>query len=265
MERAAAGSFRIATFNVNDVVRHLPVLLTWLERTQPDVVCLQEIKVEDARFPIAEIERAGYGAVWRGQRRWHGVAILAAGATPVLTRRALPGNEADHEPRYIEAAVEGVLIGCIYLPNGNPWPGPKFAYKMEWFGRLVAHAGGLLEAQVPVVIAGDYNVVPTDRDIYSTKSWTDNALLQPEPRAAFARMIEMGWRDGIGSFYSDHKPYTFWSDVRDRWARDAGMRIDHLLVSPAIAPRLGQAGVDRWVRGLPATSDHAPAWIELTQ
>ena len=255
---------RIATFNVNDVVRRLPALLTWLEHAAPEVVCLQEIKVENARFPADAIARAGYGAVWQGQPRWHGVAILARGTEPILTRRTLPGDPADKEARYIEAAVQGVLVGCLYLPNGNPQPGPKFDYKMAWFERLLGHAGALLGAQIPAVIAGDYNVVPTDADIYSPSSWRRNALLQPEPRAAFQRLLDQGWTDAIRAQHTGQAPYTFWGYERGRWNRDAGLRLDHLLLSEQALPRLRRAGVDRWVRGLPDPSDHAPAWIELT-
>ena len=253
----------VATFNINGVVRRLPALLAWLERAQPDVVCLQEIKIEDAAFPAAALARAGYGAVWRGQRSWHGVAILARGADPVLTRRDLPGDAGDTEPRYIEAAVQGVLVGCLYLPNGNPRPGPKFDYKMAWFGRLLIHAESLLAAGVPVVLAGDYNVVPTDADIYATRSYRENALLQPEPRAAYRALLDGGWVDAVAAYRGDAPGYTFWSYERDRWGRDAGLRLDHLLVSPVLAPRLRAAGVDRWVRGLAETSDHAPAWARF--
>lgn len=254
---------RIATYNINGIVRRLPALLAWLERERPDVVCLQEIKVEDAGFPAAALARAGYGAVWRGQARWNGVAILARDAEPILTRRELPGDPEDEARRYIEAAVSGILIGCLYLPNGNPQPGPKFDVKTAWFGRLLAHAGALLVAGVPVVLAGDYNVVPTDADIYSTRSYRDNALLQPGPRADYQALLRAGWVDAIAAYRGDAPGYTFWSYERGRWERDAGLRLDHLLVSPVLAPRLCGAGVDRWVRGLAETSDHAPAWLRL--
>ena len=261
--RPAAAALRIATFNINDVSRRLPVLLAWLEREQPDAVCLQEIKAEDAAFPVVALERAGYGAVWRGQRQWHGVALLARGAVPVLTRRALPGNPADGESRYIEAAVQGVLLGCLYLPNGNPQPGPKFDYKNAWFARLVEHAADLRASGVPVVLAGDYNVVPTDADIYDVRSFRDNALLQPEPRAQFQALLAQGWVDALAACRGAETPFTFWSYQRERWKRNAGLRLDHLLLSPSLAPRLRAAGVDRWVRDLPDASDHAPAWITL--
>jgi exodeoxyribonuclease-3 len=254
---------RIATFNINNVVRRLPNLLGWLEASAPDVVCLQEIKVTDDAFPIAAIEKAGYGAVWRGQKSWHGVALLARGKQPVLTRRSLPGDEADAQARYIEAAVDGVLIASIYLPNGNPQPGPKFDYKLAWFERLIAHAVELRAAGVPAVLAGDYNVVPTDADIYSTRSWLNNALLQPEPREAYRRLVEQGWTDALASTHPGGGPWTFWHYMRNAWQRDAGWRLDHLLVSPDLT--IAEAGVDRWVRGEPDASDHAPAWIRIVR
>jgi exodeoxyribonuclease-3 len=254
---------KIATFNVNNVNKRLDNLLEWLERSAPDVACLQELKAETRDFPIEAIREAGYDAVWQGERNWNGVAILARGTKPVLTRRALPGDEADKQARYIEAAVSGVLIGCLYLPNGNPQPGPKFTYKLAWFERLTAHAQSLREAGVPVVLAGDYNVVPTDSDIYPTKSYARNALLQPASRAAFRRLLDQGWADAVRTLHPDAEIYTFWDYLREAWPRDAGLRLDHLLVSPDLAPRLKAAGVDRWVRGAAGASDHAPAWITL--
>jgi exodeoxyribonuclease-3 len=227
------------------------------------VVCLQELKAEHARFPASALEEAGYGAVWRGQKTWNGVAILARGCDPVLTRAALPGDPADAQSRYIEAAVGGVLIASLYLPNGNPQPGPKFDYKLAWFERLIAHAAGLIAADVPAVLAGDYNVVPTDFDIYPTTSWRNDALLQPEPRAAFRRLLAQGWTDAIRKLHPDAPMYSFWDYKRQRWERDGGLRIDHLLLSPGVAGRLRRAGVDRDVRGAPGASDHAPAWVTL--
>jgi exodeoxyribonuclease III len=256
---------KIATFNINNVNSRLPNLLAWLETAKPDVVCLQELKAADAAFPVAAIQDAGYGAVWQGQASWNGVAILARDAEPVLTRRRLPGDPSDTQSRYIEAAVGGVLIGCLYLPNGNPQPGPKFAYKLAWFERLIAYASELRTANLPVVLAGDYNVVPTDADIYSSKSWVKNALLQPESRAAYRRLVDQGWTDAIRARHPDGPIYTFWDYKRDRWARDAGLRLDHLLLSPEVAKRLIDAGVDRDVRGEPHASDHAPAWVILAQ
>ncbi len=254
---------RIATFNVNGVNGRLPRLLEWLEETRPDVACLQELKAPQDRFPQAAIEKAGYGAVWAGQSRWNGVAILARGCQPVETRHCLPGDPADEQARYIEAAVSGVLVGCLYLPNGNPQPGPKFDYKLAWFERLNEYASTLIGAGVPVVLAGDYNVVPTDIDIYNPRSWLKDALLQPESRAAYARLLAQGWTDALRHLHPGEPIYTFWDYFRNAWARNAGLRIDHLLLSPSLAPRLRAAGVDREVRGREGASDHAPSWIEL--
>jgi exodeoxyribonuclease III len=254
---------KIATFNINNVVRRLPSLLEWLRAAAPDVVCLQELKAADATFPEAAIRDAGYHAVWRGQRSWNGVAILARKRPPILVRDELPGDPSDTQSRYIEAAVDGVLIACIYLPNGNPQPGPKFDYKLAWFDRLIAHATELHGAGVPAVLAGDYNVVPTDQDIYPTKSWANDALLQPESRAAFRRLLAIGWTDAIRTLHPAEPMYTFWHYMRNRWERDAGLRLDHLLLSPPLVSRLVDAGVDRHVRGQVDASDHAPAWIVL--
>ncbi len=254
---------KIATFNINNVNKRLANLLDWLSEAQPDVVCLQELKAKDRDFPRAAIERAGYGAVWRGQSTWNGVAILARGADPVLVRADLPGDAGDSQARYIEAAVGGVLITSLYAPNGNPQPGPKFAYKLAWNARLLAHAAELFAADVPVVLAGDYNIVPEPRDIYPTKSYEKNALVQPESRAAFAALLEGGWTDAIRKRHPDATVFTFWDYMRSRWQRDAGLRLDHLLLSRKAARRLKDAGVDREVRGRDGASDHAPTWIEL--
>ncbi len=254
---------KIATYNINNVNKRLANLLAWLDDSRPDIVCLQELKAEDRAFPDSVLEKAGYGAVWRGERTWNGVAILARDADPILTRRELPGDPGDDQARYIEAAVRGVIVGCIYLPNGNPQPGPKFAYKLAWFDRLTSHARGLLSAGLPVVLAGDYNVVPTERDIYPTKSWARDALVQPQSRAAFRRLVEQGWTDAIRAIHPTETIYTFWDYKRDRWGRDAGLRLDHLLVSPDLSTRLIAAGVDKMVRGREGASDHAPAWVEL--
>lgn len=254
---------RIATFNINNVNRRLANLLAWLEQARPDIVCLQELKAAHAAFPAAELKAAGYEAAWQGERTWNGVAILARDVEPVVTRRRLPGDPDDRQARYLEAAVSGILVASLYLPNGNPRPGPKFDYKLAWLNRLVAHAGTLLEAGVPAVLAGDYNVVPTERDIYPTTSWTEDALLQPESRAGFRALLEQGWTDGLRAVHPETPLYTFWDYKRQRWPRDAGLRLDHLLLSPALAPRLRTAGVDRLVRGEIGASDHAPAWIEL--
>ena len=256
---------KIATFNVNGVNGRLPRLIEWLEEERPDVACLQELKAPQDKFPIEAIEEAGYGAIWQGQSRWNGVAILARGCEPVETRRGLPGDPADEQARYIEAAVGGILVGCLYLPNGNPQPGPKFDYKLAWFERLNAHAAGLVETGVPVVLAGDYNVVPTEFDIYNTRSWSKDALLQPESRDAYRRLLAQGWTDALRSLHPDEPIYTFWDYFRSAWDRNAGLRIDHLLLSPAVAPRLVAAGVHRDVRGREGASDHAPTWIELSE
>src|SRR4030095_12615447 len=254
---------KIATFNINNINRRLPNLMTWLKAAKPDVVCLQELKSTDAEFPAGEIRKAGYQAVWRGQRTWNGVAILSRGAEPLLTRNALPGDPSDEQARYIEAAVSGVVVGCIYLPNGNPQPGPKFDYKLAWFKRLATHARKLLREGVPVVLAGDYNVAPTAIDIYPTKSWDDDALGQPASRAAYTRLVEQGWTDAIRKLHGDERVYTFWHYLRHRWQRDAGLRLDHLLLRPAIASGLRDAGVDRGTRGREGASDHAPAWVVI--
>jgi exodeoxyribonuclease-3 len=254
---------RLATWNVNDLAKRLPLLLAWLETTQPDVVALQELKLTEDRFPRAALEKAGYGSLVAGQRTWNGVALLARDAEPVPVRRSLPGDPKDTQARYVEAAVGGILVASLYLPNGNPWPGPKFDYKMAWFERLVVHAAELWQSGHPVALIGDYNVVPTDADIYSTRSWLDNALLQPEPRDAYARLLRQGWTDALRALHPKTPHYTFWDYRRNRWQRDAGLRIDHLLLSKALAARLRAAGVDRAVRGMEEASDHAPAWAEV--
>ena len=254
---------KIATFNINNVHRRLPVLLGWLKQAKPDIVCLQELKTAHEAFPAAAIEDAGYLSVHRGEKTWNGVAILARDARPVLTRTELPGDPSDRQSRYIEAAVKGTLVASIYLPNGNPQPGPKFNYKLAWFDRLIKHAASLKRSKQPVILAGDYNVVPTDLDIYPTRSWDDDALLQPESRAAYQRLLKQGWADSLRILHPGEKIYTFWDYKRNRWARDAGLRLDHILLSPSLAPRLSDAGVDRAVRGWEGASDHAPAWAIL--
>jgi exodeoxyribonuclease III len=254
---------KIATFNINNVNKRLPNLLAWMEEARPDVVCLQELKAEQRAFPADAVRALGYEGVWLGERSWNGVAILARGCEPVLTRSSLPGNPDDRQARYIEAAVNGILITSIYLPNGNPQPGPKFDYKLAWFERLISHAAGLVSAGVPVVLAGDYNVVPTAQDIYPTRSLDDNALIQPASREAFARLSSQGWTDALRKLYSSGPLWTFWDFKRDRWQADKGMRLDHLLLSPVLSERLVDGGVDRWVRGEENASDHAPAWIGL--
>jgi len=254
---------KIATFNVNGINGRLARLLEWLAESKPDVACLQELKSPDAALPVDAIRSVGYGIVAHGQRAWNGVAILARGREPIDTGRSLPGMEADPQSRYIEAVVGGVLIGSLYLPNGNPQPGPKFDYKLQWFKAFNRHAKKLFASGMPVVLAGDYNVVPTDADIYNPASWRDDALLQPESRAAFAQLLKQGWTDAIRASHPGRVPFTFWTYWRNRYPRDAGLRIDHLLLSAELAPMLRNAGVDRDVRGRTGASDHAPAWIEL--
>jgi len=254
---------KIATFNVNGIRSRLPSLLEWLQRETPDVVCLQELKAADEAFPVLAIRSAGYGAVWNGQKSWNGVAILARDTVPVETRRRLPGGEEDSHSRYIEATVNGVLIGSLYLPNGNPQPGPKFDYKLAWFERLIRHAATLCDSGQPVVLAGDYNVVPTDFDVYDPRSWRNDALLQPESRECFQRLLAQGWTDALRARFPDQRVYTFWDYFRQHWQKDAGLRIDHLLLNPPLKSRLVNAGVDRWVRDEPNASDHAPTWVCL--
>ena len=258
---------KIATFNINGINGRLPSLLAWLKAKAPDVVCLQELKTVSAKFPLAAIEGAGYGAIWSGEKAYNGVAILARGQTPVQVQAGLPGDAKDPQSRYLEAAVDGVLIACLYLPNGNPQPGPKFDYKLAWFQRLITHVGHHVERPEPVVLAGDYNVVPSDAptDIYNPRSWRKDALLQPESREAYQRLLDQGWTDAIAERHPDEAMYTFWDYFREHWPRNAGLRIDHLLLNRAAAKRLKDAGVDREVRGGDKPSDHAPAWISLKQ
>ena len=256
---------KLATFNVNGIGSRLPHLLQWLEREAPDIVCLQELKAADATLSGRADPRRGLRRDLAGAEAvWNGVAILARGADPIEMRRGLPGDPADKQSRYLEAAVQGILVGCLYLPNGNPQPGPKFDYKLAWFERLIAHAKGLVDSPHPVVLAGDYNVVPTDElDIYNPRSWRKDALLQPQSRECYRRLLDQGWVDAIRSKHPEERIYTFWDYFRQHWQRDAGLRIDHLLLNRTLAPRLKAAGVDRWVRGLERASDHAPAWITL--
>jgi exodeoxyribonuclease-3 len=254
---------KIATYNVNGVNGRLPVLLRWLEEAKPDVVCLQELKAPQEKFPEQAIADAGYTAIWHGQKSWNGVAILSRGHEIKEIGRVLPGDPEDVQSRYLEAMVNDVLIACLYLPNGNPAPGPKFDYKLKWFDRLTARAATLLEFKIPVVITGDFNVMPTELDVYKPERWVDDALFRPETRAAFHKLMTQGWTDAIRKLYPDEKIYTFWDYFRNAYGRDAGLRIDHFLLSPQIEGRLKAAGVDRHVRGWEKTSDHAPVWIEL--
>jgi exodeoxyribonuclease-3 len=254
---------KIATFNVNGINARLSHLLEWLEEDAPDVACLQELKSPDERFPAAAIEKAGYGAIWHGQSRWNGVAILARDCDPIETHRGLPGDPEDLHSRYIEAAVSGVLIGCLYLPNGNPVGSAKFAYKLKWMERLMARAGELAALKCPVVLAGDYNIIPTDADVYKPERWLDDALFQPEPRAQYARLQEQGWTDAIRHLHPKERIFTFWPYWRAAFERDAGIRIDHLLLNRHARKRLMAVGVDRHVRARDKASDHAPVWISL--
>lgn len=266
MGESGAGSgleVKIATYNINNINKRLQNLLAWLEDARPDVVCLQELKADDRAFPELALKSAGYEAVWCGQRSWNGVAILGRGRKPILTRRALPGDPSDGQARYIEAAVNGVLVASIYLPNGNPNPGPKFDYKLAWLERLIAHAGSLMVAGVPVILGGDYNVVPAEADIYQPNHWQGDALVDPAARAAFARLLNQGWTDALRAMHPAGPLWTFWAYIRQRWPNDKGLRLDHLLLSPDLAGRLVKAGVDRAVRGQENASDHAPAWIVL--
>jgi exodeoxyribonuclease-3 len=254
---------KIATYNVNGIGARLPLLLEWLATSQPDVACLQELKAPDDRFPIDAVREAGYDAIWHGQKSWNGVAILARGATPVETRRGLPGDSDDSHSRYIEAVVNGITVGGLYLPNGNPAPGPKFDYKLRWFERFIAHAQTLIDAGGPVVLAGDYNVIPTEKDAYKPERWVDDALFRPETREAYGRLLAQGWTDAVRTVYPDQTIYTYWDYYRSAFARDAGLRIDHLLLSPALSPKLRSAGVDRDIRAREKTSDHGPTWIQV--
>jgi exodeoxyribonuclease-3 len=254
---------RIATFNVNGIGSRLPALLQWLEEKQPDVACLQELKAPQEKFPEAALNDAGYHAIWHGQKSWNGVAILARGTQPIEVGRGLAGDPEDEQSRYIEAVVNDIVIACLYLPNGNPAPGPKFDYKLKWFERLIRRGEQLLATGAPVVMAGDFNVMPTELDVYKPERWVDDALFRPETRAAFHRLLEQGWTDSLRTLHPGEKIYTFWDYFRNAFGRDAGLRIDHLLLSPQLKDALKAAGVDRDVRGREKPSDHAPTWIEL--
>ncbi|MBC5773688.1 exodeoxyribonuclease III [Pontibacter sp. KCTC 32443] len=255
---------RIATYNVNGINARLPVLLRWLQEKKPDVVCLQELKAPQEKFPIQVIQEAGYNAIWHGQKSWNGVAILTHSLEPVEIRHALPGDPDDMQSRYIEAAVKDIIVGCLYLPNGNPAPGPKFDYKLHWFERLATHASELLATDKPVILLGDFNVIPTERDVYRPERWLDDALFRQETRAVYQKLLEQGWTDALRKIYPNEQIYTFWDYFRNAFGRNAGLRIDHVLLSPPLVNRLTAAGVDREVRAWEKTSDHAPVWIELT-
>jgi len=254
---------KLATFNVNGINGRLSAVLQWLSETSPDIVCLQELKAPEDRFPAASINAAGYHAIWHGQKSWNGVAILAKGTKPVERTRVLPGDPDDAHSRYIEADIAGLIVGCLYLPNGNPAPGPKFTYKLRWMERLQHHARELLASRLPVILAGDFNVIPTDLDVYKPERWRDDALFRPEVRAAYHNLVAQGWTDALRTLHPNERIYTFWDYFRDAFARDAGLRIDHLLLSPCIATRLKAADVDSYVRARAKPSDHAPVWIEI--
>lgn len=254
---------KIATYNVNGITARLPVLLRWLEESKPDVVCLQELKAPQERFPEQALLDAGYSAIWHGQKSWNGVAILARGLDIEEVGRGLEGDPEDLQSRYIEALVDGIRICCLYLPNGNPAPGPKLDYKMSWFKRFLKRAAVLMATGKPVILAGDYNVIPTELDAYKPERWVDDALFRPEVRAAFQELMAQGWTDAIRTLYPDQTIYTFWDYFRNAYGRDAGLRIDHFLLSPPAAERLVTGGVDKQVRGWEKSSDHGPVWITL--
>ena len=256
---------KIATYNVNGVNGRLNVLLRWLDESKPDIVCLQELKAPNEKFPLSAINDAGYTAKWHGQKSWNGVAILSKVGEIQELRRVLPGDPEDSHSRYIEAIVSNMIIGCLYLPNGNPWPGPKFDYKLKWFKRLTTHAKKLLEQKTPVALIGDFNVMPTELDVYKPERWVNDALFRMEVRDAYKKLLEQGWTDAIRKLYPKEKIYTFWDYFRNAYQRDAGLRIDHFLISSQLKSKLVKAGVDKHVRGWEKTSDHAPVWIELKE
>lgn len=254
---------KLATYNVNSINARLPIVLRWLDECQPDVVCLQELKAKQENFPVEALKNAGYESIWHGQKSWNGVAILSRLGRPAEVCRALPGDPDDTHSRYIEAKINEIVVGCLYLPNGNPAPGPKFDYKLRWLDRLIAHSQSLLEQGSPVILTGDFNVIPTESDVYKPERWVDDALFRPETRESFRRLIAQGWTDALRKLHPDETIYTFWDYFRNAFGRNAGLRIDHFLLSPAVVPRLRAAGVDRHVRGWEKSSDHAPVWIEL--
>ncbi|HET7316962.1 MAG TPA: exodeoxyribonuclease III [Sphingomicrobium sp.] len=254
---------RIASYNINGIGSRLEILLRWLNEFGPDILGLQELKTTDEKFPAEAIAKAGYSAIWHGQKSWNGVALLSRVGELHETRRCLPGDPDPGQSRYIEAAVCGLLVGNMYAPNGNPWPGPKFDYKLAWLDRLKAHAHELLDNDVPAILIGDYNVIPTEQDVYKAERWAKDALFAPQARAKYAELVGQGWADAIRELHPDERIYTFWHYWRNAFQRDAGIRIDHLLLSPALAPRLKGAGVDREPRGWEKTSDHAPVWVDL--
>jgi exodeoxyribonuclease III len=256
-------TLKIASYNVNSINARLSILLRWLAETQPDIVCLQELKAPQEKFPELAIRDAGYGVIWHGQKSYNGVAILARNAEPAEIRRVLPGDPEDLHSRYIEARVHGVVIGGLYLPNGNPAPGPKFDYKLKWLARFALHAAELVKREEPVILAGDYNIIPTERDVYKPERWVDDALFRTEVRSGFEQLLAQGWTDALRTMHPDATIYTFWDYFRNAYGRDAGLRIDHLLLNKPAATLLVSAGVDRLVRGWEKSSDHAPVWVTL--
>ncbi len=254
---------KIATYNVNGITARLPVLLRWLEETAPDVACLQELKAPQEKFPLEAIENAGYKAIWHGQKSWNGVAILSRIGEPTERHRGVPDNDEDEQSRYIEAEINDVIVGCLYLPNGNPAPGPKFDYKLRWMDIFTRHAAALLKEEKPALLTGDYNVIPTEKDVYKPERWVEDALFRPESREAFHKILEQGWTDALRKLNPDDTIYTYWDYFRNAFGRNAGLRIDHFLLSPPLKKRLTAGGVDKQVRGWEKTSDHAPVWIEL--
>ncbi len=260
---ASPSDVKIVTYNVNGIKARLPRLIEYLDEDQPDIVCLQELKSADEGFPVADIEAAGYGALWHGQKAWNGVAVLAKGQTPTERQRGLAGEPEDEHSRYLECEVAGLVVASLYLPNGNPRPGPKFDYKLRWLDRLAARALALLDEEVPAVLAGDYNVIPNDDDTFSVRAMAEDALMQPESRAAYRRLLAQGWTDALRTRHPTGGVWTFWDYQAGAWQRDAGFRIDHLLMSPQAADRLVDAGVDKSYRAREKASDHAPTWVRL--
>ncbi len=254
---------KIATYNVNGVNGRLPVLLRWLEETKPDIACLQELKAPQEKFPLQAIRDAGYNALWHGQKSWNGVAILSRNKPVTEVRRVLPGDPEDLHSRYLEATIDDLTIGCLYLPNGNPAPGPKFDYKLGWFERFTLHAATLVKSGKPVILTGDFNVMPENIDVYKPERWVDDALFRPEVRDALKNLVAQGWTDAIRKLYPDEVIYTFWDYFRDAYSRNAGLRIDHFLLNSAAEKLLQNAQVDKHVRGWEKSSDHAPVWIDL--
>jgi exodeoxyribonuclease-3 len=254
---------KIVTYNVNGIKARLPRVVEYLTEEQPDIVCLQELKSSDDTFPLAEIEAAGYGALWHGQKAWNGVAVLAKGATPVERHRGLAGEAEDEQSRYLECEIDGLVVASLYLPNGNPRPGPKFDYKLRWMERLAARARDLLAEEVPAILAGDYNVIPNDDDTFSVPVMQDDALMQSESRGAYRRLLAQGWTDALRTRHPRGRVWTYWDYRAGGWDRDLGFRIDHLLLSPQAADRLVDAGVDKAHRGRDKASDHAPTWVRL--